>query len=570
MTGREQTEIERKYDVGELSQIPSLVGIDGVAEIVGHDPVNLTAVYYDTDAHDLARHRIVLRRREGGGDAGWHIKLPADEGRTELHWPLDIGTELDSGTGATGDGTVPAEVLEPVRAIVRDRPLTPLARIRTVRTTVHLHAADGSALAEIADDAVSASDARGGTYRKWREWEVELLDGAPDTRGKRTQLLDAIEKTVLAAGARPSSSVAKIARAVGVDSLTDVVAPTVLPGLLPAPALHEPGSVAGIVVGALRELTHDLGRVDPLARADAADAIHRMRTVVRRLRSVLAVYSRLFDKPAVAELRFELKHLGIELGRARDAEVRGRRAAAELAGVSPHPNADADVRLVGGARLDYADGLERARSYLLSTRYYRLLDALDSFTAWPPVTEKAAKPAAAEIDRDLAKALTQVRRATARVADAADPEVALHEVRKAARRLRYAAEAAALAAPAAAAPATPATTVTRATKVSKKARKKAKEQRVQAAVRFAKSRRRYAEIAATAKPLVKRLGNRHDRLLYIAELEQAAQAAHEDGENTLVYGLLVARAEDLDDTVAVAVADAQRSLHRLERLVRKL
>ena len=69
---------------------------------------------------------------------------------------------------------------------------------------------------------------------------------------------------------------------------------------------------------------------------------------------------------------------------------------------------------------------------------------------------------------------------------------------------------------------------------------------------------------------MKRLGNRHDRLLYVAELEEAAQAAHEDGENTLLYGLLVARAEDLDDTVAVALADARRALHRLERLVRKL
>lgn len=560
MTGREQTEIERKYDVGELSQIPRLEGLAGVAGVTGHDAVTLTAVYYDTDTHDLARRRIVLRRREGGSDAGWHLKTPADEGRTEVHWPLDIG--------GTAPGTVPAEVLEPVRAIVRDRPLTPLARISTVRTAVHLHGPDGSALAEIADDAVSASDARGGTYRKWREWEVELLDGAPDTRVKRTKLLDTIEAAVLAAGARPSTSVAKIAQATGVDSLTALAGPTALPGLLPAPALQDPESVAVIVVGALRELTQLLGRTDPLARADAPDAVHKMRTVVRRLRSVLAVYSRLFDKPAVAELRSELKYLGIELGRARDAEVRGRRTAAELAGVAPHPYADAEVRLVGGARLDYADGLERARSYLLSPRYYRLLDALDAFTDWPPLTEKAAKRASAEISRDLAKAVATVGRATARVTDAADPEAALHEVRKAARRLRYAAEAVALAEPAAA---TDAAAPTRpGKKASKTASKKAKAKRAAASARFAKHRRRYAEIAAAAKPLVKRLGNRHDRLLYVAELEEAAQAAHEDGENTMLYGLLVARAEDLDDTVAVALADARRALHRLERLVRKL
>jgi hypothetical protein len=286
---------------------------------------------------------------------------------------------------------------------------------------------------------------------------------------------------------------------------------------------------------------------------------------VRRLRSVLVVYSRLFEKPAAAELSVELEQLGVELGRARDAEVRGRRAAAELAEAS-HPNADAEIRLVGGARLDYADALERARTYLLSTRYYRLLDALDSFTDWPPLTEKAARPASSEISRALGKAITAVGTATARVADSDDPEAALHDVRRAVRRLWFAAEAVATAEPVA-----PETVAKKATKkATKKARKKVKAKLKAAATRFAKRRRRYAEIGSVAKPLVKRLGTRHDRLLYVAELERAAEAAHSAGENTLLYGLLMARAEDLDDTVTVAVADVRRSLHRLKRLGRAL
>ena len=565
MTGREQTEIERKYDVEAVSLIPELAGIDGVATTTTPEPFSLTAVYFDTADLDLARRRIVLRRREGGGDAGWHLKMPADEGRTEVHWPLDVGA-----TDAA-DGSIPAEVLEPVRVIVRDRPLTPLARVGTVRTTVRLFDADGGALAEIADDDVSASDMRGGTYRKWREWEAELLDGAPDTRAKRTRLLDTIEQALLAAGARPSSSIAKIARAMGVDSLTDLAAAPVLPGLLPAPALQDPDSVAAVVVGALRQLTHTLIDNDPRARADAPDAVHRMRTTVRRLRSVLAVYARLFEKPAVSELRFELKQLGVELGRARDVEVRGGRMAAELTGVAPHPTADAEIRLVGGARRDYAEELDRVRSYLLSTRYYRLLDSLEAFVGWPPLTEKAGRTATAEIGRDLGKAVSAVSRATAAVADADAQEAALHEVRKAARRLRYAAEAVARAEPVA--PDAPVAAPTRksgtSSKKAKQARKKAQATRAAAAARFARHRRRYLDIARAAKPLVKRLGDRHDRLLYIEELEQAAQAAHEDGENTIVYGLLVARSERHDDTVSVVLAEAQRSLRELERLVRK-
>ena len=549
MTGQEQTEIERKYDVEGLRPVPSLLGVDGITAETAEEPFILTAVYYDTDDHALARNRIVLRRREGGGDAGWHVKTPGDEGRTEVHWPLDIG----GADGSEGD-PVPADVLEPVRAIVRDRPLTPLARISTVRTTVRLAGADGQALAEVADDLVSASDARGGTYRKWREWEAELLGGAPDTRKKRTKLLDALEQALIAAGATPSTSVAKIARAVGVQSLTELSGAEVLPGLLPAAALQQPGSAGAIVVGALRELTATLLANDPLARADAPDAVHRMRTTVRRLRSVLAVYARLFDTSAVAELRLELKSLGVELGRARDAEVRGARLAAELGGIADYPTDDATTRLVGGARRDYAEGLVAVRSYLLSPRYYRLLDALDSFVAWPPLTGKAERPAAAEIARGLEKAVGVLAHRTGAVTGADAPEPALHEVRKAARRLRYAAEAVATARPAPGAPA------------SKSAAKAAEK----AAARFAKHRRDYAHVAKMAKPLVKRLGDRHDGLLYIEELDQAGQAAYESGENTLVYGLLVARAERLDDTAPVVLGEANRAVRGLKRLIRDL
>lgn len=568
MTGQEQTEIERKYDIAGLQRVPSLQGIDGISAETAGEPFILSAVYYDTDDHALARHRIVLRRREGGGDAGWHLKTPADEGRTEVHWPLDV-VGADSAEGEP----VPADVLEPVRAIVRDSPLTPLARISTVRTAVRLSGTDGQALAEIADDLVSASDARGGTYRKWREWEAELLGGAPDTRKKRTRLLDAIEQELLAAGATPSTSVAKIARAVGVRSLAELSAAEVLPGLLPAAALQHPDSAGAIVVGALRELTATLIAKDPLARADAPDAVHQMRTTVRRLRSVLAVYARLFEKSAVTELRLELWHLGVELGGVRDAEVRGARLAGELAGVADYPTDyptdDAQTRLVGGARRDHAESLLAVRSYLLSPRYYRLLDSLDSFVAWPPLTSRAERPAAAEIARNLDKAVGVLARRTSAVTDADAPEPALHEVRKAARRLRYAADAVAAAQPAAGGPGTEPATMPSTTPAKKAARKKAAK-RAEAAARFAKHRRGYARLAQVAKPLVKRLGDRHDGLLYIEELDRAAQAAHEGGENTLVYGLLVARAERLDETVPVALGEAERAVRALKRLIRDL
>ena len=202
MAASEQIEIERKYEVDTGATVPDLTAVDGVASVETHEPFTLTAVYFDTDRLDLAAHSISLRRRAGGGDEGWHIKKPVDEGRTELHWPLQTGQpdptekhESASDTQAAPD-VVPDEVLEPVRAIVRDRPVSPIARLSTTRTTVHLMNDQGEAVAELADDQVQASDVRSGEVRAWREWEVEFLAAAPDTRDERTAFLDAVDELV--------------------------------------------------------------------------------------------------------------------------------------------------------------------------------------------------------------------------------------------------------------------------------------------------------------------------------------------------------------------------------------
>src|SRR5512144_1290328 len=48
----------------------------------------LSAVYYDTEDLRLARAGITLRRRSGGSDDGWHLKLPAGrDARDEVRLP---------------------------------------------------------------------------------------------------------------------------------------------------------------------------------------------------------------------------------------------------------------------------------------------------------------------------------------------------------------------------------------------------------------------------------------------------------------------------------------------------
>lgn len=218
MTKRSQVEIERKYDVDESAVPPRLVGAGPVALESEPETVELVAVYFDTQGLDLARNRIALRVRHGGSDAGWTVKLPGDEGRTELHWPADGAEDAQPGSQHP-----PADVADAVREYTGDAPLLPLARVTNTRTTVILQDAAGFAIAELCDDHVRSEGLRGpqgrSTERRWREWEVELLEAAPDTRERRTALLDDIEARVLEAGARVSVSSSKLARALGVDAL---------------------------------------------------------------------------------------------------------------------------------------------------------------------------------------------------------------------------------------------------------------------------------------------------------------------------------------------------------------
>jgi hypothetical protein len=200
-------EIERKYAVDAGFVLPDLSVVPGVAAVTGPRTYHLSAVYHDTSGQRLAAARITLRRRTGGTDAGWHLKLPAGAGvRREVHAPLGPGTE-----------GVPAELAELVSEQAGGEPLHPIARLQTTRTVRHLLDPAGQVLAEVADDEVTGSlpDQDSGitegpgdpdawqTAIAWREVEIELARG-PDG------LLDAAGRVLLDAGARPAPAASKL------------------------------------------------------------------------------------------------------------------------------------------------------------------------------------------------------------------------------------------------------------------------------------------------------------------------------------------------------------------------
>src|SRR5215467_9861676 len=199
-------EVERKYSVGAEFVVPDLSGAPAVAAVTSPRTYHLTAIYFDTPGFRLASARITLRRRTGGTDAGWHLKLPAGAERREVHAPLESGTD-----------TVPAEFAGLVSGVTGSLPLRPIARLQTARTVRHLMDGAGQVLAEVADDQVTGSlpgppgpgGGAAGTAESWREataWrevEVELDHGTAD-------LLKAAGELLLAAGAQPSPAASKL------------------------------------------------------------------------------------------------------------------------------------------------------------------------------------------------------------------------------------------------------------------------------------------------------------------------------------------------------------------------
>ena len=196
-------ETEQKYDAVADFVPPDLSGLDGRAKATGRHRYYLSATYFDTEDLDLIKNRVTLRRRVGGPDEGWHLKLPVrKDTRQEVRLPLSAGEA----------GTVPAPLAAQVEDITAGRPLHPIAILDTERTVVTLTGQADEPLAEVADDFVTARrlDVPGAEPMTWREIEVEAAEGA-EVAG----LLEAAGQALREAGARRSASASKLGRLLG-------------------------------------------------------------------------------------------------------------------------------------------------------------------------------------------------------------------------------------------------------------------------------------------------------------------------------------------------------------------
>lgn len=492
--GNRHVEVERKFDVPPGTVFPSFDGFSAVARVERLPSHSLDAIYFDTPKHDLAVHRVTLRRRTGGPDAGWHLKLPAGpDSRTEVHAPLD----------ADSPEQPPEQLVDIVLAIVRDRPLAPVARITTTRSVVMLHGADGAGLAEFCDDEVRAWAIADGGHQdeqQWHEWELELVDGTVEGGAA---LLDRLGNRLLDAGATPAGHGSKLAK--------------VLDAAVAAPP-DTPEPPADPVHRAVAEQVAELLEWDRAVRADVYDSVHQMRVTTRKIRSLLQASEDAFGLTDDAWVLDELRQLASVLGIARDAEVLAERYASALDALPAElVRGPVRERLVDGANRRYQAGLRRSLAAMRSQRYFRLLDALEGLVfAQPLDTTPGAEPHRVTID----SAYKRIRKAAKSAEQAVEEhkDEALHRIRKGAKRLRYVAAA------------------TGESKVSER-----------------------------AKVIQTLLGDHQDSVVSRAHLSQQAEAAHLAGEDTFTYGLLYQQEEDLADRCREAVDDALAALQKSVR-----
>jgi CHAD domain-containing protein len=247
-----------------------------------------------------------------------------------------------------------------------------------------------------------------------------------------------------------------------------------------------------------------------------------MRVATRRLRSTLktfrTVLAGLGPGPDPAELRAELKWLGDVLGEARDCEVLEAELHGRLAALPEELLlGPVQARVTSHFAPRAASAREGVLEALDSARYLSLLDALTALTAREP--DGGPRLAAADaLPKAVRKAYRRMGR-RARRAEAAlggpDRDAALHETRKAAKEVRYAAECAGLA-------------------LGKDA----------------------AKLAGQAKKLQSVLGDQHDAVVTRALTRDIAIRAHLAAENTFSLGI-VYEAGDQDARALAAKAEAR-------------
>lgn len=392
-------EIELKL---ELSQ--NAADAFAASGLVAGEPevAKLNAIYFDTPDHDLSRVGVVLRIRRsgrkrvqtikasGGGTAGLFVR-PEWERVVRNDIPVIEG---EGPAALVGDA---AGRLGPVFTVAVERR----------RWVVAAH---GASIELVLDrGAVIAGERRAPVC----EIELELLSGEASALFALARDIDAVVPVRLGVQTKaergfaltgPAPSAVKSAPA---DFGRDA-------------ALAE--AVREIVGAGVRQFRRNEAL---LAAARDPAALRQARVAIRRLRSALSIFKPVTGR-GTAALGRELRWLAGSLGEARDLDVLLARA-----GAGELQERIAAARDAAYARVEAALAAPRARALMLDLAEWA---ALGDWAQGAVATGSAREFAM----RALARLRRKVKKAGHSLAEASDEE--RHELRKRAKKLRYAAE----------------------------------------------------------------------------------------------------------------------------------
>ena len=360
-------ETEIKYEATAGAPLPSFDVLPQVARTRQAASEQLDAEYFDTADLRLMKAGITLRRRQGGHDAGWHLKLPAGpHTRREIRLPLGRSRVR-----------VPDHLARLVKVHTRGEELRPVARISTARRRQLLLDSAGRSLAEVASDDVTAQTLGDATrVSQWHEVEVELTGGSPD-------VLTAADKLLRRGGLNRSGQSAKLARALGFPPLAERRPPG-------GSASRRPGA-AGLPRSAGRDA--DGARPDgqgERGRRGASDADHGPQAA-QHAAGLLAILRRCGERARWPTSCAGSARYWARRGTRRFLPVTWPTMSASCPrswwSARSRPGYAATSR--GLVPMPQAGVL----AALDSARYFALLDQLDKLMAEPPWTDLAARPA---------------------------------------------------------------------------------------------------------------------------------------------------------------------------------
>jgi inorganic triphosphatase YgiF len=385
----------------------------------------LLSVYFDTEAGDLARRRILLRIRRLRKGQILTVKWPGGAqdggfGRGEIEAPIE--------TSVPDPLLLGEDVAAEIERVTEGRPLQECFVTDIKRVT--RRAVIGGTEIEVAFD--TGFIIRGEHKVLVREIELELKAGDPVDLYRFG--LAMIQDYPLRLEVRSKADRGAL---LGTDTQAKAIR-AVSPNLTG----HTVDQAIGAIITGCR--AQFVANWPAFEGPDRIESVHQMRVAMRRLRSALALFHRQFPCGEFKSIRAEAKQIASAMGEARNWDVlEGMMQEGPCAAFASEPGF---APLMAAAEARRKRGYETVAELLRSTETTRFVLSVEAFVAargWRNVLPSAELPRLSEAATSFAAASLERlhRRVTKRGKQLIDlaPEQR-HEVRIALKNLRYSAD----------------------------------------------------------------------------------------------------------------------------------